>query len=231
MRNWLRSCLRCGHSPDSMCGDAGRSQLYEAQGARHASCCPCPLNGSRRGAPSAALKKVLADMRAGRLMPCTQFLDFCAIYNARNEIVHHGHLPADQDRPSTWFITAQLLGQVLAWFAAHQDFRSQRIRRRNRRTAAAARINRIHRVGLVCARPACHARVVCRPTAARVGSANPAPAWSALAGTKLRRWRQRLLQSPTGALVHRIERLLERRIVIAHGPLAIRARPGCARRC
>ena len=54
-------------------------------------------------------------------MRCTRFFGVCAVYDARNEIVHHGQLPVGQDPPSTWFIGAQLLSKVLAWFAAHPD--------------------------------------------------------------------------------------------------------------
>jgi hypothetical protein len=101
------------------CGWPGR--LYPGTGRTACTLLSLPLSGRRRGAPGPALGRVLNNMRAGRVMRCTQFFDVCAIYDARNEIVHHGQLPADQDRPDTWFIAAQLLGQVLAWFAAHPD--------------------------------------------------------------------------------------------------------------
>lgn len=99
------------------CGWPG--QLYPGTGRLACALLSLPLNGRRRGAPGPALRRVLNDMRAGRVMRCTQFFDVCAIYDSRNEIVHQGQLRAGQDRPGTWFIAAQLLGSVLAWFAAH----------------------------------------------------------------------------------------------------------------
>lgn len=100
------------------CGWPG--QLYPGTGRSSCPLLSLPLEGGRRrGAPGPALQRVIDDMKAGRRIPCTQFFDVCAIYDARNEIVHDGQLPAGQNRPSTWFIAAQMLGQVLAWFAAH----------------------------------------------------------------------------------------------------------------
>jgi len=101
------------------CGWPG--QLYPGTGRPACALLSLPLDGQRRGAPGPALRRVLADMRAGRVMRCTQFFDVCAVYDARNEIVHHGQLSVGQDPPSTWFTGAQLLSKVLAWFAAHPD--------------------------------------------------------------------------------------------------------------
>lgn len=101
------------------CGWPG--QLYPGTGRPACALLSLPLDSARRGAPGPALRALLNDMRAGRVRRCTQFLKICAIYDARNEIVHQGQLPAGEDRPSTWFIAAHLLGQVLAWFAAHPD--------------------------------------------------------------------------------------------------------------
>lgn len=80
-----------------------------------------PLDGRRSGAPGPALRGVLDDMRAGRSMRCSTFLDVLDIYDLRNQIVHEGYLPSEVSRPSTWFVASQLLGEVLAWFAAHPD--------------------------------------------------------------------------------------------------------------
>jgi hypothetical protein len=101
------------------CGWPG--QFYAGTGR---SACPLlslPLSDRRRGAPGPELQRVLRDMRAGRVNPCTRFFEVCHICNARNEIVHRGRLPADSKRPDTWFIAALLLGPVLAWFAGHPD--------------------------------------------------------------------------------------------------------------
>ena len=101
------------------CGWPG--QLYPGTGRPACSLLSLPLDGQRRGSPGPALRRVLADMRARRVMQCTQFHDVFAIYDARNEIVHHGQLPVGQHPPSTWFIGAQLLSNVLAWFATHPE--------------------------------------------------------------------------------------------------------------
>jgi hypothetical protein len=101
------------------CGWPGR--LYPGT---DRSACPLlslPLSDRRPGAPGPQLQRVLRDMRAGRANPCTRFFEVCHIYDARNEIVHRGRLPADSKRPATWFIAALLLGPVLAWFASHPD--------------------------------------------------------------------------------------------------------------
>ena len=80
-----------------------------------------PLSDRRSGAPGSELQRVLREMRAARTRPCARFLEVCDIYDARNEIVHRGRLPADSKRPDIWFIAALLLGPVLAWFASHPD--------------------------------------------------------------------------------------------------------------
>jgi len=94
-------------------------QLYPGTGRPACPLLSLPLDSRRPGAPGRELKTLLHDMRAGRAHPCTYFLDVCDVYDARNEIVHRGQLPASWPRPDTWFIAAHLLGQVLAWFARH----------------------------------------------------------------------------------------------------------------
>jgi hypothetical protein len=96
-------------------------QLYPGTGRLACPLLSLPLHHRRPGAPSLELKTLLHDMRAGRTLGCTYFLDVCDIYDARNEIVHRGQLPAHWKRPDTWFIGAHLLSQVLAWFARHPD--------------------------------------------------------------------------------------------------------------
>jgi hypothetical protein len=96
-------------------------QLYPGTGRPACPLLSLPLSDRRPGAPGPQLHRVLGDMRAGRASRCTTFFEVCHIYEARNEIVHSGRLPADSNRPDTWFIAALLLGPVLAWFASHPD--------------------------------------------------------------------------------------------------------------
>lgn len=101
------------------CGWPG--QLYPGAGRPACPLLSLPLSGQRPGAPGPQLQRVLRDMQAGRAHPCTRFFQVCRIYDARNEIVHRGRLPANWQRPDTWFIAAHLLSPVLAWFASHPD--------------------------------------------------------------------------------------------------------------
>ena len=101
------------------CGWPG--QHYPGTGGPACSLLSLPLSDRRPGAPGPELQRVLREMRAARTRPCVRFLEVCDIYDARNEIVHRGRLPADSKRPDIWFIAALLLGPVLAWFASHPD--------------------------------------------------------------------------------------------------------------
>jgi hypothetical protein len=86
----------------------------------------CPLLAlplSARGEPGPDLKRLIADINAGKLRPCTQFFDVVGLYDARNQIVHGGSLGLTeaQESQATWFIAAWLLRPVLRWFAEHPD--------------------------------------------------------------------------------------------------------------
>lgn len=96
-------------------------QLYPGTGRLACPLLSLPLSSRRPGAPGPELQRVLDDMQTGRAMGCTMFFDICDIYNARNDIVHSGQLPVGRKRPHTWFISAYLLGPVLAWFANHPN--------------------------------------------------------------------------------------------------------------
>ena len=72
-----------------------------------------------RGEPGPDLKRLIADIDAGSVRPCTQFFDVVGLYDARNEIVHGGSLglTESQENQATWFIAAWLLRPVLRWFS------------------------------------------------------------------------------------------------------------------
>jgi hypothetical protein len=96
------------------------------------SACPLlslPLDERRKNKVGTGqeLKSFLDDIRAGRTRACTQFSDICDLYDARNDIVHGGRLPADRKRPDTWFIAALLLRPVLTWFSEHPDAELDRL--------------------------------------------------------------------------------------------------------
>ena len=86
----------------------------------------CPLLSlplGARGAPGPDLQRLITEVNAGEVRPCTQFFDVVALYHARNEIVHGGSLGLTESQEShmTWFIAAWLLRPVLRWFAEHPD--------------------------------------------------------------------------------------------------------------
>ena len=103
------------------CGWPG--QAYPGTGRAACPLLSLPLRSEqhRRGAPGPELQGILDEMREGRRIPCTRFVQVRGIYSARNKIVHEGRLPAGWAHPDTWFIAALLLGPVLAWFASHPD--------------------------------------------------------------------------------------------------------------
>ena len=86
----------------------------------------CPLLAlplRARGQPGPDLERLIGDIKAGNVRPCTQFFDVVGLYDARNQIVHGGSLglSESQESQATWFIAAWLLRPVLRWFAEHPD--------------------------------------------------------------------------------------------------------------
>lgn len=67
--------------------------------------------------------RLIADINAGTIRPCTQFFDVVELYDARNKIVHGGSLglTESQESQAARFIAAWLLRPVLQWFAEHPD--------------------------------------------------------------------------------------------------------------